>query len=138
MISFSIPGEPVAKARPRVTKTGHAYTPEKTVNYENLVRLMYSNKYHGMSFPAKVPLTMEIKVFMGIPQSTSKKRAADMMKCKERPTKKPDVDNIIKIVMDALNGVAYPDDKQVVSIVCNKYYNATPRVEVQIEEASGW
>lgn len=48
------------------------------------------------------------------------------------PTKKPDIDNVIKVIADALNGVAYDDDKQIIDVSARKVYSETPRVDVRI------
>ncbi len=131
-IEFIVPGNPVGKARPRHTKSGHTYTPEKTTTYENLVKLMYSQKYKGVVFDTDVPLAISIEAYIPIPQSVSKKKA-DMMKQNTLlPTKKPDCDNIAKIICDALNGVAYPDDKQIVSMLVSKRYSDNPYVKISI------
>lgn len=132
-IKFTIPGTPVGKARPRVTRYG-AYTPEKTVNYETLVKEMFAIKYpkHEM---LEGPLKMEIRAFFPIPKSTSKKKAALMATGEIRPTKKPDTSNILKIIEDALNKIAYNDDSQIVSSCIDKYYiEDAPYVEVVIKE----
>lgn len=129
-MKFIIPGEPVAKGRPRLGKFG-TYTPTKTVNYENLVKLYYTSsggkKHEGM-------LYMKITAYFSIPKSTSKKKHAEMIDGNIRPTKKPDIDNIVKIIGDALNGIAYDDDSSVVSVNAEKYYSDEPRVEVEITE----
>ncbi len=104
-ISFSVPGEPAGKGRPRFTRTGHPYTPGKTESYESLVR---------------------------IPKSASKKKRAMMIAGDIVPTKKPDFDNIQKIICDALNGVAYHDDSQIVKADIEKVYSTTPHVEVNV------
>ena len=130
---FIVYGEPVAKSRPRFTKFGRTYTPEKTVNYENLIRIEYKQQCRGVFFNENI-LRMSVKAYLGIPKSTSKKLRAEMEAMLHRPTKKPDVDNILKVVADALNEVAYHDDKQIVSASIEKYYSEQPRIEVLIEE----
>ena len=123
-------GTPVAKGRPRVTKWG-AYTPEKTVNYENLVQFSYLQQYKGFE-PLEGYLKVEIYFFMPIVQSTSKKRKQLMIERKILPDKKPDIDNMIKSITDALNGIAYADDKQVVEVHAYKYYSEEPQAVVMI------
>jgi len=126
-MKFTIPGEPVGKGRPRVTKWG-AYTPEKTVLYENLVKTCYDGKLH------EGELIMSVEAYYQIPKSTSK-RTAELMRLETiRPTKKPDCDNVLKIIADALNGIAYKDDSQIVDARVQKFYSDNPRVEVVIEE----
>lgn len=131
-IKLIIPGEPVAKGRPRVTKHGFTYTPKKTENYENLVKLCYMQQNQGDKLEGQ--LKANIKAFFQIPKSVSKKKYIAMEKGKIRPSKKPDVDNIIKSVLDSLNGLAYRDDSQVVCINAEKFYSDNPRVEVEISE----
>lgn len=133
MIRLIIPGPPLGKQRPRVLKTGKTYTPKETVNYETLVKELYATVYK-MEKPKDGPLELQIQAYFAIPKSTSKVKRALMKSGKIRPTKKPDVDNIVKIVADALNGIAYKDDSQIVSCKLEKYYSEIPRVQVQIEE----
>lgn len=129
-ICFSIPGAPVGKARPRATRFGQPYTPAGTVQYENWVKLCFKQKY-----PDWVPTTemvkMKLVIEYPIPKSTPKKYINDMRSGVIRPMKKPDIDNIAKIVSDALNNIAYRDDSQIVELVCSKYYTQNePLVEV--------
>ena len=136
-ITFTVPGAPTGKQRPRVTMRGgyaKAYTPDKTVNYENLVKLMYGQEAKGRVFDRDKSLRMLIVALYDIPQSTSKKKAELMRIGQIRPTKKPDLDNVAKIICDALNGVAYHDDASVVDLKVVKYYSDTPGVTVTIEE----
>ena len=139
-LRFTIPGKPMGKGRPRFATTaagyGRPYTPEKTENYETLVKWEFHAQC-GDAWFADAPLRMNLLVYMEIPRSASKRRKALMLAGKLRPTKKPDFDNIGKIVADALNGLAYHDDAQVVDARVVKLYGETPRVEVEIEELEG-
>lgn len=81
-------------------------------------------------------LKMEIDAYFEIPKSTSKKKKDLMLKNILRPTKKPDMDNIIKIIADALNKIAYYDDKQIIECSIRKYYSDKPRVKIDISETS--
>lgn len=113
--SFVILGEPCGKGRPRFsTKTGRTYTPQKTQNYENLVKMQYALDFGADRFSDKAMLDMSIMAYYGIPKSASKKKQEDMRLGIVRPTKKPDMDNVVKIIADSLNGVAYHDDTQIV------------------------
>jgi len=134
LIRLTVPGEPVAKGRPRVTKWG-AYTPEKTKNYETLVRELYIIQ-HGQTL-LDGELSVDIKAYFTIPKSTSKKKKALMASKDIRPVKKPDIDNVMKSITDALNEIAYKDDSQIVSATVSKYYSEEPRVEVQINKIQG-
>jgi Holliday junction resolvase RusA-like endonuclease len=137
-IHFTVPGPPVGKARPKVVRARNGmsmtYTPDKTVAYEELVRLRFNESLQGHPFE---PLegALRIKIFAGypIPKSTSKKRRAAMLAGTELPAKKPDWDNIGKIICDALNGVAYGDDAQITDPSMRKRYIDGPgQVEVWI------
>lgn len=125
-----IPGTPIAKGRPRVGKFG-TYTPNKTVNYENLVQLCYMDQVEGQLLTG--PVALSIEFYFPIPKSISKKDKAKMQTGDIMHTKKPDIDNCIKSITDALNGFAYRDDSQVVLVQAYKLYADDPRVEVTIK-----
>ena len=129
-LEFTIPGEPMAKQRPRMTKEGITYTPKKTVSYENLVKEMYYSRYAGVMLEGEIELV--VRAYMKVPKSVSKKKREAMLKGEIRPTKKPDWDNVGKIVADSLNNIAYDDDSQIVRAVVEKYYSDLPRVEVEL------
>lgn len=131
---FIIPGEVRPKDRPRFTKTGRIFTPKQTIDYENKVKACYMTEYpYGVAFPEQ-PVEMVLNIYIQVPRSFSKKKR-DHMICFEYPTRKPDVDNQLKAVADALNGVAYMDDKQVVSVTVRKFWADEPRAEVVLREA---
>lgn len=133
---FTIPGEPCGKCRPRVVHNGNfsrAYTPEKTVNYETLAKLEFQRQCGG--YIDGVAVRMEIIARFSIPKSTSKRKARAMEAGEIYPAKKPDCDNIIKIVCDALNGIAYKDDAQIIAVSLEKRYAQIPGVDVRIMEA---
>ena len=137
-VSFTILGEPQGKGRPRFTKVGSyvkTYTPDKTAAYENLVKLEYQSQCRGLRFGDDERLDMRIFAYYGIPQSTSKKRKAMMLDGIIRPSKKPDMDNVVKVIADSLNNVAYKDDTQIVDAMVRKFYSDTPRVKVVIQTA---
>lgn len=142
-IAFCVPGEPQGKARPKVTRLknggSHTYTPDKTVAYEELIRLRYCDAADGFRFEAGKPLRMRVVAFYGIPKSKPKKTKTAMLLNRIRPTKKPDFDNIFKIICDALNGIAYADDAQIVEAQISKVFTSRdrPRVEVEISEIGG-
>lgn len=134
-IKIAIPGKPMGKQRPKFSTQGkfvNARTPQETVNYENLVKILYRESYDGMSFEQDEPLELIVNAYFLPPANTSKKKLALMYDNKIRPTKKPDFDNIAKIIGDALNAVAYPDDKQVVEASIHKFYGTEPRVEITV------
>jgi len=130
LISLTIPGPPVGKQRARVTRTGHAYTPAKTVNYEALVKQTFAAKY-----PDFVPLSGPVRMGLWILLMPSKETARKIKKgIKVYPTIKPDIDNVFKIIADALSGLAFVDDKQIVESDLSKHYADRPMVEVVIKE----
>ena len=132
-IKFTVPGVPVGKGRPRFTRAGHAYTPEKTAEYEEKVRLCWKAQT-GSVFAGGIPLKASIIAYFPIPKSASKKKAEAMDGTFH--TSRPDADNVAKAILDALNGNVYPDDSAVQIDRCWKVYtNGAPRVEVEIREA---
>lgn len=133
-VKFIVLGNPVGKGRPRFTKTGHAFTPKDTKVYENLVRMKYLDQCGSAKFPDDAMLDMRIKAYYSIAPSKSKKKKELMRAGIIRPTKKPDMDNCIKAIADALNKVAYRDDSQIVDCQVRKFYSDDPRVEIRILE----
>lgn len=133
-LKFTIPGEPRGKGRPRFSRTGHAYTDSETKAYEDKVVCCYRLAHRGFRFPDTAFLCVDITAYLPIPQSASEVRKAAMEAHHVLPSRKPDVDNIEKIILDALNGIAYHDDARVHRISCAKYYGSAPRVEVTIKD----
>lgn len=131
-VIFTVYGEPMGKQRPRFTRGGHTYTPQKTVNYEELIKIEYYRHYNGMQFTSDDAIHTVIIAYCNIPKSASKKKQEMMRQGLIKPTKKPDWDNIAKIIGDALNKTAYPDDKQIVDARIIKEFSEEPRVEVHL------
>lgn len=135
VINFTIPDAPYGKARPRHnSKTGVTYTPSETKRREEIVRAAYRAKCGSFMFPENSYIALRIYAYYGIPKSASKKKRADMLSGKIRPTIKPDWDNVGKLIADALNGVAYLDDKCIVDGMVRKFYAEIPRTDVVLEE----
>ncbi len=133
-ITFTVLGEPVGKARQRVTKFG-TYTPEKTVMYENLIKTEYRRQCNDFRFEDKQPLCMDVRAEYLIPASASKTKRAAMAKGEIRPVKRPDWDNVGKVVSDALNKLAYRDDSQIIECTVKKFYSERPKIIVKISNA---
>lgn len=140
MIKFIYHGEAVGKGRPRVTasrgKFAHAYTPQKTKDFEDAIRFefMASNCEPMPVYKRAQSLKAAVLIGASIPKSYSKKKQA---LCRDGilvPAKKPDVDNVLKAVFDSLQGYAYEDDSQIVVIVAEKMYSEEPFVEVVLDE----
>ena len=127
--TFCVYGKPEGKARPRVTIHG-TYTPKKTKQYEQAVQVEYKRQ-SGVYFDNK-QLTVMIDAYYPIPKNTSKAKRKEMLSGNIRPVTRPDIDNCCKSIMDALNGIAWKDDAQIVTLLARKFYDETPRVEVRI------
>lgn len=133
---FTIYGTPISKGRPRFARTSsgvRTYTTDDTVSYENLVKISYLNEC-GRRDKLEGPLRVNIQCYFPVPASTSRKKRDQMLNDEIMYTKKPDCDNLAKSILDALNGVAYSDDKQVCQLSVSKLYSDNPRAEVTIEE----
>jgi Holliday junction resolvase RusA-like endonuclease len=119
------------KARPRVFGK-HAVTPTDTVNYENWVRICYQQQDGRM---IEGPIRAVINVYHKVPKSYSKKKIQAIKDGLEFPQKKPDSDNIAKIILDSLNKIAYDDDKQIVYLEVNKRWTEElERIEFELSE----
>ena len=129
MIAFTVPGEPVAKGRPRfVRATGRAFTPKKTETYEGIVADHAARVMDGRE-AFEGPLRLTVRAVYLIPQSWSaKKKRAAFWK-----TSKPDADNLAKVVKDALNKIAYRDDAQIVELTVQKKYGPIAGLTVSVE-----
>lgn len=135
MVKFEIEGTIKGKGRPRFSKFGNyvkAYTPEDTVSYENLIKLQF--RISCGNWYSEMPLKMKITAIHSITKSVSKKNRARMLSGEIKPTKKPDADNIVKVICDALNHIAYKDDTQIVELEIKKVYGELEKVVVEIEE----
>lgn len=136
---FRVNGIPQGKARPRFTKGGRAYTPAKTRRYEEAVReaaLLAAQVQGFVKYDEGTPLEACITAWFPVPASWPKKKRAAALSGALYPTGKPDADNIAKAVLDAVNGIAFHDDRQIVSLTVRKRYtfrdDDTPRVVVHI------
>jgi Holliday junction resolvase RusA-like endonuclease len=134
---FNVPGECLGKMRPKASSFGgHAkvYTPSKQIEYENWVRMCFRQAYpEGSPIEDGIPVSVSLHIKIAVHSSLSKKRRAMALAGEITPTRKPDLDNAAKSVMDALNGVAFHDDKQVVNLTAAKSYAEEAGVSVEIE-----
>lgn len=136
ILKFTVRGEPQGKGRPRVVRNGlvtRTYTPEKTAVYENLIRLEYQQKYGDVCIVDKC-LQVSITAYFAVPKSAGKRKRVQMLSGTLLPGKKPDCDNIAKCVCDALNGIAYRDDSQIVDLRVIKRYAVMPQIDIEITE----
>ena len=119
---FEVIGDIVGKERPRVnTYTNMIYTPNKTKEYEKLIQQYFMIKYPNHTI-LENRISVEIIAYMKIPKNTSNKKEEQMLKGIISPTKKPDIDNIAKSVLDALNKFVFKDDNQVSNYVWSKIW----------------
>ena len=125
MSSIFIEIKPKAAPRPRVTKFG-TYNPKNYTDYKKVIALASKREFEVSSYALK----MKIEFFFKIPKSWTKEKKANT----PHHTSKPDVDNLIKSIKDALNGIAYKDDSQVVSVFARKQYADREGIFIEIEE----
>ena len=135
-VNFTIPGKAQAKQRPKFNRfSGRAYTPKQTISFENWVRDCYFRSISSIdNKPTDKPLKVAITMYVEIPQSKSKKQKEKMLIGEIKPIVKPDVDNVAKSILDALNGIIYLDDKQIIELDIEKLYEKTSWTKVKIVE----
>lgn len=134
-MEFIVEGEPQGKARPRFSRrSGTVYTPAKTAKYEKEIRQAFLDA-GGKMIPAGSYVAVTVDAYFRIPKSYTKRKRLECEHNIIRPDKKPDIDNVLKVVLDALNKVAYKDDKQVIGVICRKWYSRSSGfLKVQIIE----
>lgn len=122
-MEFIVEGDPQGKARPRFSRiSGRVYTPAKTARYEREIKNAFLST-GGTLIPDGHYVSITVDAYFKIPKSYIKGKRWACEANINRPDKKPDMDNILKVVMDALNKVAYKDDKQVIEVRCRKWYS---------------
>lgn len=136
IISFTVPGKPVPKGRARSFvrngKIGH-FTPKETVIYENAVKLAASKAMNSLP-PFTGPASLNVNVYIKIPESWSLTKKAEANGGLIRPTSRPDLDNILKSIKDGMNGIVWKDDSQVVQVLASKWYSDIACVRVSAGE----
>ena len=136
-VRFTLAGEPQGKGRARAFRRGNFighYTPDKTRSYEGMVRFAAQQAMEGR-LPFTDPVAVSMTVSCAVPKSYSRSKTAAALRGAIRPAKKPDLDNIIKAFTDAMNGVVYADDSQIVEMRATKFYADHAAVAVSIEVA---
>ena len=131
---FEVPGKIIGKGRPRLNSyTGVVYTPKRTKDYESLVE-----QYFLLKYPRFKALEGRIKVsiiaYFSIPKTTKKADINEMLENNISPTKKPDIDNIVKAVLDSMNKFAFKDDNQITKLEVEKKYALEDKIYIKIEE----
>jgi len=122
-ISFSIPIDPVPKARPRMSRRGQVYTPKTTAQFERVLSAM--SRAHRPAEPLLGPLAVSVKLYMRRPRMPSKSYP------------RGDVDNYAKAILDALQGESgiFKDDNQIVSLKVSKQYAESGSISIRIRSA---
>ena len=132
-IEFTVYGKPQTKGRPRFARVGgfvKTYTPKETLDAEQDFKLQALSK--RPKTPIETEITLKARFYMPIPKSMPKKKLELALAGLLKPTTKPDLDNLIKLVKDALNGIYWRDDSLIVSETSDKYYSVMPRTEIEI------
>lgn len=135
-VVIELAGEVVAKGRPKFAMRGKgqrpiAYTPGKTRQYEDQLRLAAHNAMAGRPLLLG-PLLMRVTASLPVPGSWSEKKRKECLTQAILPTKRPDLDNYIKIALDALNCVVFADDNQIVALTARKEYSAKPGIKIVV------
>ena len=134
-IFFTVP-QVSGKGRPRFARQGtfvKTYTDAKTLTYEKSIQT-YAKKAMGSTSPLTGAVAAYLHIGIPIPPSYSKTRQKACIEGLERPTKKPDIDNIVKAVLDGMNGIVYLDDKQVVDLHLTKVYSSKEGIDIMVKE----
>lgn len=131
---FEVPGKVIGKGRPRLNSyTGVVYTPTRTKDYESLVEQYFLLKYPRFKI-LEGRIKVNIIAYFSIPKTTKKTEINEMLDNNISPTKKPDIDNIVKVVLDSMNKFAFRDDNQITKLEVEKKYTLEDKVYIKIEE----
>ncbi len=135
MIELYFEGKPQGKSRPRFNKNGWTYTKRETVNYE---KFLLDEAKRQMDEQGKkmleVPFCVEIVATFSPLKSWNKKKTQDAIDGYVAYETYPDIDNIVKIVLDGLQGVLFDNDKKCVKISAFKKYGKHEGLEVSAYE----
>ena len=131
---FEVPGKVIGKGRPRLNSyTGIVYTPTKTKDYETLIEQYFLLKYPKIKM-IDGRIKVSIIAYFSTPKATKKSDINEMLENNISPTKKPDIDNIVKVLLDSMNKFAFKDDNQITKLEVEKKYAQEDKVYVKIEE----
>lgn len=132
-IVFEVPGEPRGKGRPRFNRhTGITYTDDETRSYEKKIMAYYRQQLKDFRWTDETFVSVYVTAVYPIPKSATKSSIAAIKEGKILPKKKPDIDNVLKVVLDSLNGIAYKDDSQVVTVTGQKVYGEDPKLIIKM------
>lgn len=133
-VSFTVEGKPQGKGRPRFARQGRfvrAYTPKNTASYEELIRWAFRTHQNGFYADKGTEIYIYITAYYNVPKTATRRFKQDIL-AGAKPTTKPDADNIAKVVCDALNGLAYYDDNQIVHMEISKEYGE-PHLKITLK-----
>ena len=130
-VLFAIPGAAVAKGRPRATRTGRMFTPAKTASAEAFIRHLATDAMANRP-PMTGPVALAVEVIVPVPASWARKKKAAALAGEIHPIGRPDLDNLAKLVSDALNGVVFVDDAQVTLLMAGKQYGQHAKTNVEV------
>jgi Holliday junction resolvase RusA-like endonuclease len=138
-IRLDVPGAPVAKGRPRFSRQGgRAFTPAKTVQAESTlaarVYTLVREHWTATAWPSREAMIVDVTFVLPVPQSWPAWKRAAALESLIRPTCRPDVDNLVKLTKDALNGILWLDDSQIVGLTATKVYGDTPSTVIEARE----
>lgn len=131
-VSFVIPIKPAGKERPRLG-SGFVYTPSKTKAYENFIKGCYIEQCGDISFGSR-SISMHVRAYVPVLTKFRKAEKVAALAGEIKPTAKPDADNLLKAILDALNELAYDDDRYIYKISVERIYSDKPRTEVTISD----
>lgn len=133
LCEFAVDGDVRGKGRPRFSlRSGRAYTDQRTLAYEHAI-MTAARLAMGCSQPAVGPVRVLATVYVAVPKSYSRAKRVECMNAENYPTGRPDIDNTIKILMDACNGIVWVDDSQVVEVAAGKVWAPTGRLHVMVD-----
>lgn len=133
-MEFDVMMEPRGKGRPRFTRSGKTYTPAETTAAEKKIAAAYWALQERSYYERNVPIALHVEAYFKVPLSYDKRKTEAALAGDRFPTKKPDGDNILKLVADALNKAAYYDDSQIVYMTIKKKYANHGFLRIRIEE----
>jgi Holliday junction resolvase RusA-like endonuclease len=135
LVTFSVPGVPVAKGRPRATARGgiaRLYTPAKTRAFEDLIRCS-ATQAMGTRLPVEGAVVLTVTAYIAMPKRLSKVERGLALDGTLKPATRPDADNYAKAALDGCNAILFRDDSQVADLIVRKRYSDTPRLVVTME-----
>jgi Holliday junction resolvase RusA-like endonuclease len=130
-ITLIVDGEPVAKARARMRRDGHVYTPSRTVAYERMIGQLAALEMRGRP-PLTVPVRVELLIELGVPTSWPECKRAAAIVGDIRPASKPDLDNLAKSALDGIAGIVIRNDCQIVELRAVKKYGVAPKLLLSV------